>query len=104
MRGEAVPLRVHRHPLRQASNGAGRAASRIPHLNVDRLALVAAGEQPVLGPGQAPVCPKNAEQLCRQHDVPVLAALLVLDSDHHLAAIDTGDLEPNRLGRATTAA
>ena len=40
----------------------------------------------------------GSEQLRRQHDVAVLAALAVLDPDQHAAAVDIGDLEANHLG------
>ena len=58
---------------------------------------IAAGKQPVLGPGQAPVGAQDAQQLRREHDVAVLAALALLDADHHAAAVDVGDLEADRL-------
>ena len=53
MGGEAVPQRMHRHALGQAGRGAGRAAGGMQHLDVDRLALVAAGEQPMPAAGPA---------------------------------------------------
>ena len=40
------------------------------------------------------------QQLRRQHDVAVLAALAVLDPDHHPAAVDVADLQADRLGGA----
>ena len=38
-----------------------------------------------------------AQQLRRQHDVAILAALPMLDPDHHPAAVDIADLEADRL-------
>jgi hypothetical protein len=100
MRREAVPQRVHCHALRQPGGRTGGAAGGIQHLHVDRLALLPAGKEPVSRPGQSPIGPQNAEQLCRQHDVAVLPALAMLDPDHHPATIDIGDLEADRLGRS----
>ena len=54
---------------------------------------VAAGKEPVRRPGQPPVGPQDRQQLRRQHDVAVLAALALLDPDHHPAAVDVADLE-----------
>jgi len=100
MSGKAVPQRVHRHVLGQAGRGAGRSAGGVQHLDVDRLGLIATGKEPVLRPGEPPVSAQDTEQLRRQHDVAVLAAFAVLDTDHHPAAVDIADLEPDRLGRA----
>ena len=36
----------------------------------------------------------------RQHDVSVLAALALLDPDHHALAVDIGNLERNHFGGA----
>ena len=96
---EAVPERVHRDPLAQPGSGAGRAAGCMQNLHVDRLRLIAAGEQPRLGPSQAPVRAQDAEQLGREHHGAVLAALAALDPDHHPHAVDVGDLQTDRLGR-----
>lgn len=53
-------------------------------------------------PGQAPVGAQDAQQLSRQHDGAVLAALAVLDPDHHPHAVDVADLQADRLGRPQT--
>ena len=75
-----------------------RPASRVQHLNVDWLARVPAGEQPMHGPRKTPVDTQNAEQLRRQHDVAVLAALAVIDPDHVPGAVDVLHLQPHHLG------
>ena len=97
MRGEAVPQRMHRDPLGQARRSASRAAGRMQHLDVERLRLVTAGEQPMLRTRQTPIGPQDGEQLRRQHDGAVLAAFAVLDSDDHPAAVDVGHLEAHCL-------
>jgi hypothetical protein len=53
---------------------------------------------------QTPIGPQNGEQLRRQHDGAVLAALAVLDPDNHSPAVDIGYLEAHRLGGANPAA
>ena len=37
-------------------------------------------------------------KLCRQHDGAILAALAVLDPDHHPDTVDVADLQADRLG------
>ncbi len=80
-------------------SGAGGAAGRMQDLNVDRLRLVPTGEQPVLGPSQAPVRAQDAEQLRREHHGAIFTTLAVLDTDHHPHAVDVGDLQTHRLRR-----
>ncbi|GAC1340118.1 MAG: hypothetical protein NVSMB26_28110 [Beijerinckiaceae bacterium] len=100
MRGEAVPQRMDRDPLGEARRGTGRTAGRMQHLDVERLRLVAAGEQPMLRTRQTPIGSQNGEQLRRQHDGAVLAALALLDPDDHPATVDIANLEAHRLGGA----
>lgn len=66
-------------------------------LRIDRPAPVAAREQPVARPHQAPVAAQDGQQLRRQHGIAVLGALALLDPDHHPAAVDIADLQPRRL-------
>ena len=72
-----------------------------PHaaIRMQRVLCVAAGEQPVRRPRQPPIAAQDAEQLRRQHDIAVLAALALLDANHHPAAVDVGELETGHLGR-----
>ena len=65
-----------------------------------RLDRVAARKQPALRPRRLPPGAQQLEQLRRQHDVAVLAALALLDADHHALAVDVGDLERDHLGDA----
>jgi hypothetical protein len=48
-------------------------------------------------PGLSPITAQHAEQLRRQHDIPIPAALALFDPDQHAAAVDIGDLQPHRL-------
>jgi hypothetical protein len=61
---------------------------------------VAAGKQPLSGPRDAPIRAQDPEQLRRQHGVAVAASFALLDADDHAAAVDIGDLEACRFGRA----
>src|SRR5262249_18209507 len=58
------------------------------------------GKSQCRGRARLPIGAQDAEQLRRQHDVAVLAAFAMLDADHHPAAVDIADLEPDRLGGA----
>jgi hypothetical protein len=68
-------------------------------VRMQRVRCVAAGEQPVRRPCQPPVAAQDAEQLRRQHDIAILAALTLRDANHHPAAVDVGELETGHLGR-----
>jgi hypothetical protein len=67
---------------------------------IERPILVTAGKQPALRPGQPPIAAQNPQELRREHDVTVFAALALLDPDHHPLAVDIGDLQQNHLGDA----
>jgi hypothetical protein len=99
MRGEAVPQRVHGDPLVELCRGAGGTAGHMQTFRVQRTRRVTAGEQPMGWPRQPPVAPQDAEQLRRQHDIAVFAALALLDAEHHPAAVDVGELEAGHLRR-----
>src|SRR5947209_2971600 len=67
---------------------------------IKRPLLVTAGEHPALWPSQPPIAAENPQQLRREHDVTVLAALALLDPDHHPLTVDVGNLQQNHLGHA----
>ena len=62
------------------------------HLGIERPILVPTWEQPMRRPCFAPIRTQSNEQLRRQHDVAVLAALAVFDPDQHAAAVDVSTL------------
>jgi len=68
-------------------------------LNVDGLGLITAGKQPVQRPRQPPVGAQDGQQLGRQHDVAILAALAMLDPYDHPLAVYIGHLQMSRLRR-----
>ena len=65
------------------------------YVGYKRTLVVAARKQPTLRPSQPPICAQNPQQLRREHDVAVLAALALLDPDHHPLAVNVSDLEKN---------
>ena len=77
MRGEGCAAqRMHRDPA--WSGPPQRKPSGRPHathLDVERLRLVTAGEQPMLRTRQTPIGPQDGEQLHEQHDAVVQVAL-----------------------------
>ena len=95
MRREAVSQRVDRHLFAQVGRRAGRTAGGVQYGGIERPVLVTAGKQPALRPSQPPIAAQNPQQLRREHDVTVLAALALLDPDHHPLAVDVGDLQEN---------
>jgi hypothetical protein len=100
MRREAVSQPVDRHLFAQAGRRAGRTASGVQYGGSERPVVVTAGKQPTLRPGEPPVAAQNPQQLRREHDVTVLAALALLDPDHHPLAVDVRDLQQNYLRHA----
>jgi hypothetical protein len=70
----------------------------------DRLAWLLAGEEPATWPHHPPPLPQDVEQVGREHDIAVLAALALLDPDQHAGAVDVGDLEVGDLRDAQAAA
>ena len=58
------------------------------------------GKQPALWPRRLPPGAQQLEQMRGQHHVAVLAALALLDPDHHAGAVDVADLERDHFGGA----
>ena len=61
--------------------------------DADRRARLPAGKQPLARPRQPPVGAQDLQQLWRQHDIAVLAALALLDPDQHPVAVDGANRE-----------
>ena len=66
----------------------------------ERVAPVPPGKQPALWPRRLPPGAQQFEQMRREHHVAVLAALALLDADHHALAVDVGHLQRDHLGDA----
>ena len=60
------------------------------------------GKQPILrlAPETSPVDPQLLEQLRAEHDIAVLAALALVDVNHHPLAVDVADLQAGRFRAA----
>src|SRR3974390_3506728 len=56
---------------------------------------VAAWKKPELRSGELPMAAQNPQQLRREHDVTVLAAFALLNSDDLPVTVNVGDLEKN---------
>ena len=62
-----------------------------------------AWKQSTLRSRRLPPLPQHIEQSWRQHHIAILAALALLDADHHLGAVDIADLERHHFGGAQAA-
>src|SRR5712692_10612074 len=110
---EAVAHRMQRHALLDLGR-VGRLVEQAAELaGGHRLAGLAAGKQPAFLQRHArvptrwaglPPLPQQTERLRRQHHVPILAALGLLDADDALRTVDMLDLQPNHFARAQAAA
>src|SRR3974390_1209752 len=57
--------------------------------------LIAAWKEPQLRSGELPIAAQNPQQLRREHDVTVLAAFALLNSDDLPVTVNVADLEKN---------
>ena len=57
--------------------------------------LIAAWKEPELWAGELPIAAQNPQQLRREHDVTVLAAFALLNSDDLPVTVNVADLEKN---------
>src|SRR3954471_18781000 len=71
MGGKAVTQRMDTHRLSELRRLASIPARPVERAYVERVALVAAREQPVFRSDFLPIGAQHDEQLCGQHDVPV---------------------------------
>src|SRR5713101_2385648 len=109
---EAVAQRMQRHAFLDPGR-VGRLVEQAAQLaGGHRLAGLAARKQQAFLRRHArvptrwaslPPLPQQTERLGRQHHVPILAALGLLDADDALRLVDMLDLEPDYLARAQAA-
>ena len=97
-----MPQRVRRHRLVDPGRLRGRMAGAGELTRGDRLERIAAREQPAPRAASQPPIAQQVEQPRRQHRVAVLAALALLDPDHHSRAVDIAHLERNDFGHPQT--
>src|SRR5882672_4646726 len=96
----AVPQRVQRDPLVDLGHLRRGVAGAVELPGRERLDRVAPRKQPALRPGRLPPGAQQRKKMLGEHDIAVLAALALLDPDHHAGAVDVGDLERDHLGSA----
>ena len=70
----------------------------------DVLARNVAREEPIGGSCHSPPVAQGFQQFRREHDVAILLALALLDTNDHAFAIDIGGLQADSLGDAQPAA
>ncbi len=97
MRRKAVPQGMDCHRLAQVGLTCRLAAGFLQCGYADRFRRILAREQPPTRPNQAPVGAQDLQQLRRQHDVAILAALALLNTDQHPAAVDGSCCQTNDL-------
>lgn len=94
VRREAMPQCVQRAArLLDLRDELCRAEGAVELARREGVDLGLARKQSALGPRLAPVLAQWVQQSRRQHDLPVLPPLALLDMDQHLVAIDIAELE-----------
>ena len=83
---------------RNAGSRAGSPAGILNGIRRDRLPGLPAREQPLFWPCGFPVIAENVQQPGRKHNVTIFSPLARLHTDDHPLAVDSGWLEPDRLG------
>src|SRR6266436_4473650 len=89
----AVPQRVQRDPRVELGHLRRGVAGAVELPGRERLDRVAPRKQPALRPGLLPPGAQQRKKMLGEHDIAVLAALALLDPDHHAGAVDVGDLD-----------
>src|SRR3954462_6216815 len=69
------------------------AAGGLQYARIERPAVILAGKQPMRRSCFPPVGAQYNEELRRQHDVAVAAALALVDPDQHAAAVDIAEFQ-----------
>lgn len=87
MSGEAVPERMHSDVFLQSGPFGSPTAREVDHPSREGL-LRSAGKQPSVGPGGFPVLSQQFQEPWREHDIPVLLAFSLHNTDQHPATVD----------------
>src|SRR4051812_18743803 len=82
------------------------AAGGLQYARIERPAVVLAGKEPMCRPCFPPVGAQYDEEMRRQHDIAVAAALALINPDQHATAVDIGEFQthyfryaqPGRIG------
>src|SRR6202049_278364 len=113
MGGKAVPQPVQRHALPDPGRPRRLMEQPVQLARARRLAALAAWKQKpflrrrsgiVWRGAHLPPLAQESERVARQHDMPILAPLALLDANDLLRGIDMLDLQPHHLAGAQPAA
>src|SRR5436190_2835901 len=97
---EAVAERMKADFLVDARTTLGFNEGPLNHRLVHGLDRALAGEEPMARMALLPVLPQGVEKDARQHHIAVLPAFALLDSNHHLLAVDVAKPEVKHLAEA----
>ena len=96
---EGMAQRMRADGFGDAGPKARRSAGMLDGVRRDRSAEIP-GEEPLLRPHDSPILTQRVEQLRREHDVAVLAALAVGHPDHHPLVVERAGLQAHGFGNA----
>src|SRR3954449_2550832 len=74
------------------------AAGGLQYARIERAAVILAGKEPMCRPCFPPVGAQHDEEMRRQHDVAVAAALALVDPDQHATAVDVDEFQAHHFG------
>src|SRR5262249_45472913 len=100
MRGETVPQCMRRHALVDLGHLGSSVAGAVELPRRHWIDGVLAREQPRLRPCNTIPIPQQLKQLRGKHRVAILAALALLDTQHHAFGVDIADFEHGDFGDA----
>ena len=93
--------RMQRYDLVEAGDlGSSMSRARLSWRVVSGFTRSRPGNSQIWGPRHLPPGAQQFEQIRGEHRIAVLAALALLDADHHALAVDVGYLERHRFGDA----
>ena len=100
MGGEAVAQRMDSDRLAELRSRPRGTAGGLQYARIERPAVILARKQPMRRPCFPPIGAQHREELRRQHDVAVAAALALVDADQHAAAVDVGEFQAHHFRHA----
>jgi hypothetical protein len=102
MGGKAVSQRVQGDTLLDVGHMDRGMAGAVELARRHRLHRITARKQPAPWVSCLPPGAQKREEVRRQHDIAIFAALALLDADQHALAVNVGDLERNYFRGAQT--
>src|SRR5260370_42180175 len=95
---KGVTHRMRRDRFGNAATSLRLLAHQFHRLPLDMAARNIAREEPWLGLRRPPPVAKDFQQLGREHDVPVLLSLALLQANDHALTVDVGRPQADYLG------